>query len=286
MSTLRASRASRLCALVLLLQPVAGCGPEPAPVSPTGPVSESSPAPVTREVTCAALAPHLRYLEGEHYALTRALRGEWAGADLSRLGAYLRKKAKELEAPGTGDAGLVALRESLAKLELSLALHVRALSSTAGDETVRGALLRDLERGGAILEAGAKRCDVKVYTQEAPGAWTSDATNGHLPAGVIQLVVRANFDHFRRCYEDGLQRNPNLRGGVTFRFVIDHEGRVIEVGEKDRPSDSPYTASDRISDPQVVTCLMGAFKEKLSFPRPQNYRNVTVTYPITFSPGS
>jgi hypothetical protein len=284
MSTLRASRTFRLCALSLLLQPIAGCGPEPAPVSPTGPASESSPAPVAREVTCAALEPHLRYLEGEHYALTRALRGEWAGANLSGLGSFLRKKAKELEAPGTGDAGLVALRENLAKLELSLALHVRAFASPSEDATVREALLRDLERGGAILEEGAKRCGVKVYTQEAPGAWTSDATNGRLPAGVIQLVVRAHFDHFRRCYEGGLQQDPGLHGGVTFHFVIDHEGRVIEVGEKDRPSDSPYKASDRIPDPHVVTCLIGAFK-KLSFPRPQNYRNVTVTYPITFSPG-
>jgi hypothetical protein len=284
MSTLRTPGTSSLLALALLIPPVAGCGPEPAPTSPTRPVSTSSPASVAREVTCATLAPNLQYLEGEHYALTKALGGEWTGADLASLGAYLRTRAKDLEAPGTGDAGLVALREDLARIERSLAVHVRALASTPEDERVRDAVRRDLEQGGAIFARGAKRCDIKVHPREAPGAWISDATSGRLPAGVIQLVVRAHFGHFRRCYEDGLQRNPALRGGVAFHFVIDHEGRVSEVTAKDRSPAPGSPAIERMPDEQVVRCLIGAFK-KLSFPRPENYGNVTVTYPIVFAPG-
>jgi hypothetical protein len=105
--------------------------------------------------------------------------------------------------------------------------------------------------------------------------WTSNPTvSGRIPAEVIQRIVRQNFGRFKMCYTDGLRNNPNLQGRVSVRFVIDRSGRVANVGNGG--SDLP--------DSSVVSCVVRSFSG-LSFPEPEG-GIVTVTYPITFSPGS
>ena len=98
--------------------------------------------------------------------------------------------------------------------------------------------------------------------------------SGRLPPEVIQRVVRASFSRFRLCYESGLRSNPNLSGTVTTRFVIDRSGGVSSA------SDSGSTLPDRA----VVQCVNRGFSA-LSFPQPEG-GIVTVSYPITFTPGS
>ena len=98
-------------------------------------------------------------------------------------------------------------------------------------------------------------------------------TNGRLPAEVIQRVVRQNFGKFRFCYEAGLRENPSLSGRVATRFVIDRNGAVSM--SQDGGSDLP--------NQQVVQCIVRSF-QSLSFPEPQGGM-VTVTYPITLTPG-
>lgn len=97
--------------------------------------------------------------------------------------------------------------------------------------------------------------------------------SGHLPAEVVQRIVRQNFGRFRMCYEQGLTRNPNLQGRVAVRFVIGRDGAVSNV--QNGGSDLP--------DSGVVSCVIGAYYG-LSFPSPEN-GIVTVTYPIMFTPG-
>jgi hypothetical protein len=97
--------------------------------------------------------------------------------------------------------------------------------------------------------------------------------SGHLPAEVVQRIVRQNYGRFRMCYENGLRANPNLTGRVTARFVIGSSGSVSAV--QNGGSDLP--------DSGVVSCVVQAFYG-LSFPSPEN-GIVTVSYPILFSPG-
>ena len=97
--------------------------------------------------------------------------------------------------------------------------------------------------------------------------------NGHIPAEVIQRIVRQNFGRFRLCYEDGLRTNPGLTGRVAVKFVIDRAGEVATA--QDGGSDLP--------DQKVVSCVVRGFGN-LSFPQPQD-GIVAVVYPILFSPG-
>jgi hypothetical protein len=96
--------------------------------------------------------------------------------------------------------------------------------------------------------------------------------NGHLPAEVIQRIVRQNDGRYRFCYAKALKENPNLQGRVTVRFVIDRGGAVALAA--DGGSDIP--------DVGVRQCVVTAF-QSLSFPAP-DAGMVTVVYPLVFSP--
>src|SRR5271154_2590853 len=47
-----------------------------------------------------------------------------------------------------------------------------------------------------------------------------------LAPAVIQKIVRTNFGAFRKCYEDGLRRDPKLAGHVRIGFIIALDGTV------------------------------------------------------------
>lgn len=97
--------------------------------------------------------------------------------------------------------------------------------------------------------------------------------NGWLEPSVIQAIVRRNFAYFRSCYEHGLQRDPNLAGQISTKFVIGLDGHVEH---------SELEASD-LPDPEVVQCLVEGFT-RVVFPPPKCDGRVTVVYPIQFNP--
>jgi hypothetical protein len=98
------------------------------------------------------------------------------------------------------------------------------------------------------------------------------SVSGRLQPAVIQQVVRAKFDVLRRCYEDGLRRDPELTGRVVVRFVIGRDGSVTNS-----------SGGGDIPDDQVQTCVAAAIGE-LVFPPPAG-GIVTVSYPFVFTPG-
>jgi hypothetical protein len=93
--------------------------------------------------------------------------------------------------------------------------------------------------------------------------------NGLLATNVVEGVVRANADRFRRCYEDKLREKPSLRGRITVKFVIDRTGAVSIAA--DGGSDVP--------DDTLVSCVIRSFSE-LKFPAPRS-GIVTVVAPVT-----
>ena len=96
-----------------------------------------------------------------------------------------------------------------------------------------------------------------------------DVTGG-LPPDTIKRVIRANFPRFRQCYEQGLKKDPGLRGSVAVRFIIDTTGAI----------ETANLAGGSMSDGQVSSCVLGIYKT-VSFPEPLGGM-VMVTYPIDF----
>jgi len=99
---------------------------------------------------------------------------------------------------------------------------------------------------------------------------TSVESTGTLPPDIIKRVIRANFPRFRACYEQGLKKDPGLRGTVAVRFIIDSTGATESVS----------LAGGSMSDSQVSSCVLGVYST-ISFPSPENGK-VMVKYPIDF----
>lgn len=93
-----------------------------------------------------------------------------------------------------------------------------------------------------------------------------------LPAETIRRIVHLASGRFRACYEPALASTPDLKGGVTTKFLIGGGGGVksAHVLATDMPQD-------------VAKCVTRVFST-LSFPDPPDGRPVTVTYPLTFTP--
>jgi TonB family protein len=108
---------------------------------------------------------------------------------------------------------------------------------------------------------------------EPPTYWLGGSMySGRLPPYAIKYGIHLKFGIVRACYERGLVHNPNLRGRVVVRFVINRDGSVRTA--EDAGSDLP--------DPEVVACVLRAYRS-FQFPASE-WGIVTVTYPIVFSP--
>ncbi|MBK6519117.1 MAG: AgmX/PglI C-terminal domain-containing protein [Polyangiaceae bacterium] len=105
----------------------------------------------------------------------------------------------------------------------------------------------------------------------APRVRGAMPATGKLPPEAIQRVVRANFGLMRKCYDDALATQPNLKGRVTASFVIARDGTV-----------GSSHVTGEISDETMLSCLNAVFW-KLVFPVPDG-GVVKVTYPISFTP--
>lgn len=135
---------------------------------------------------------------------------------------------------------------------------------------------------------------VEVLTREPAARCSGDpkllrASPGRLPPAKVQDVVRDHAGDFKRCYEEGLKRDPKLAGRVALRFVIGTSGAVTDA-KTVSPTDpippdaiAPPSASNlaALTDAKVLACAVDVVK-KLTFAKPDGGA-VTVVYPLTFA---
>jgi hypothetical protein len=97
---------------------------------------------------------------------------------------------------------------------------------------------------------------------------------GALDKDIIRRIVRAHINEVRYCYNQGLARDPNMKGRVSVQFTIGPTGKVPVAVVQD----------SSISDRNVANCIAQAVR-RWTFPKPQGGGNVVVTYPFVLSPG-
>jgi hypothetical protein len=129
----------------------------------------------------------------------------------------------------------------------------------------------------ASAPGGAPAVSASPTPPAAPSASAANPANvgpRTPPPRVVQLILRQRYRQFRSCYQEGLKRDPLLSGQVSMHFVIETNGKTSQVQARDVS----------LPDVSAVECLVKAFSET-RFPKPSG-GTVTVTYPISFSPGS
>ena len=143
-----------------------------------------------------------------------------------------------------------------------------------------------------FAEAGVARPSSPAPPEPPPGASAApafptmpvvpdDAGDGtpKVDPSYIQRRVREDlFPLAKQCYEDALRRDPRMGGTVEVHFTIMGDPRVGGVvGEA--------SLGDRttLADPEMQTCVRESMMS-VTFDAPPEGGEITVVYPIVFSP--
>jgi TonB family protein len=94
-----------------------------------------------------------------------------------------------------------------------------------------------------------------------------------LDRDIIRRIVSAHINEVAACYNDGLTRDPDLRGRISVEFIIGVDGTV----------DKSEVKESTLADAAVGTCVITAMK-RWKFPRPAGGNSVSVLYPFVFEP--
>jgi len=97
--------------------------------------------------------------------------------------------------------------------------------------------------------------------------------SGRLPPEIIRRIVRQQIGRIRACYQQALNRSPQLSGRLVTRFVIGRDGKVSNAG-----------VTGSLGNAAVSRCVVRAISA-MTFPRPAG-GIVTVSYPFVFSPNN
>jgi hypothetical protein len=151
---------------------------------------------------------------------------------------------------------------------MATGLHIDSMTATGSTASAEN----DDEAVRYIREHG--RCQTVVSRKDVEPRLDAGRIRSRLPPAVIQRIVREKYPLFRACYEDGLRRDPHLKGRISIRFVIEGDGTVSHVSNE----------SSEIGDAEFLRCMNDRCKD-LCFPQVEG-GIVTVVYPLMFSPGN
>lgn len=98
---------------------------------------------------------------------------------------------------------------------------------------------------------------------------------GTIEKAEILRVVKKNVKDVQHCYEQGLQKRPDLQGKVVVKFVVGRTGTVAGVT-------IPET---ELNDRSVEQCIISAAL-KWTFPTPKGEGLATFAYPFILKPGN
>ncbi len=98
---------------------------------------------------------------------------------------------------------------------------------------------------------------------------------GSIDHELIRRIVRAHINEVRHCYNQGLAKDPNLKGRLVLDFTIDPTGAVGEA----------TVVESTLTDPDVGTCVAKTML-RWKFPAsPPGAGPVKIRYPFVLEPG-
>ncbi|MHB8872679.1 MAG: TonB family protein [Myxococcaceae bacterium] len=123
-------------------------------------------------------------------------------------------------------------------------------------------------RGGyGSIDLGGRGKD---STRVVPGKTT---VVGGLSKDVIAKVIKRHQNEIKFCYEQELQKTPDLSGKVAVLFTIDPTGTVNEAN----------VSESSLGSNTAEQCMLARIR-RWKFPEPQGGGVVTVTFPWIFKP--
>lgn len=119
--------------------------------------------------------------------------------------------------------------------------------------------------GYGSIDLGGRGKDV---TRVVPGKTT---VSGGLSKDVIEKVIRRHLNEIKFCFEQELQKQPDLAGKVAFNFSIDGTGAVADA----------TVAETTLNNANAENCMATRIR-RWKFPEPEGGTVVQVNYPWVF----
>ena len=116
-----------------------------------------------------------------------------------------------------------------------------------------------------------ERDEKPVPGSPAP-ALTREPVSSNIDSAGVTKVINVSRAAIKRCYDKALMSNPQLKGKLSVKIVINQQGRV----------DSTEIVDDSLHDAEVSKCVRGVIG-RLRFPKPAD-GTATVTFPFAFDP--
>ena len=115
--------------------------------------------------------------------------------------------------------------------------------------------------------------DIEDKEEKQPEVVPRDpGVQGALDKEIIRKVVRQHRREVKYCYEQQLQKNPELSGQVVIRFTISPTGDVVNA----------VVEKTTLNSTAVEQCMKGKIRH-WAFPQPKGGGLVKVNYPFNFA---
>ena len=98
------------------------------------------------------------------------------------------------------------------------------------------------------------------------------SSNGALPVPIIRRYLHRIAVRLQHCYDEVLERRPNLEGNVTVAFTLSNRGRVVSIDARGVSS-------------EVSSCVART-TSAVEFPAPRGGGMVQVNLTLNFRPNS
>jgi Ca-activated chloride channel family protein len=95
---------------------------------------------------------------------------------------------------------------------------------------------------------------------------------GAIDRSSIERVIKRHLNQIRYCYTRELQKDPDLAGKISVKFVIAADGTVA----------SAEVDTSTLANPVLERCIVSRF-QRMKFPAPAGGGVVIVRYPFVFS---
>jgi len=122
---------------------------------------------------------------------------------------------------------------------------------------------------GVFISAG-----LSSDAQADPGFMLADLPTviGAIDESLVTHVIWTHQSDIKKCYEDGLTRNPKIAGMLEIKFLIGEDGAVM----------NSEIRSSTLGDEEVEACILDSFFQ-MDFPEPRRGRPYVMSK-FTFQP--
>ena len=149
----------------------------------------------------------------------------------------------------------------------------KAVKAEKAEKTEKPAAEKETPKAQPVEKKPVEREEKPVPGSPSPALNNNrEPADANIDSAGVMKVISVSRAAIKRCYDKALISNPQLKGKMSVKIVINQQGRV----------DKTEIVDDTLHDAEVAKCVKGVIG-RLRFPKPAE-GSATVTFPFSFDP--